>query len=299
MMSGVLGFRLAAGAALGFLLIVPPGFGQGPGRRGGRGGGGGPAGGEFGPYYQAPLVKGGPVGRTPEGKPDMQGYWTPRFNQAVFDIETHTDRLPAAGPGKGAIVDPPDGKIPYQPWAAAKAKDLGAHHMYEEPEAHCYLSGVPHEDYGPFGFQIIQTKGYLVMAWEARHAFRIIPTDGRPHIDPKIKLFEGDSVGHWEGDTLVIDTTNQNGRAWFDMVGNFTSDHMHVVERFTPVDANTINVEATIEDPTLYTQPWKIAGTFGRRLDPNYEQMEFACDEGNIDPQHYVESEGGAAKKSN
>jgi hypothetical protein len=267
-----------------------------PPARGGRGGGGAPPGAQYGPYYQAPLVKGEPVGRTPEGKPDMQGYWTPRFNQSVYDIEDHPVARPGIPAGKGAIVDPPGGKIPYQPWAAAKAKDLRENHMYLEPEAHCYLSGIPHEDYGPFGFQILQTKGYFVMLFEARHAFRVIPTDARPHIPAKVKLFEGDSVGRWEGDTLVIDTTNQNGRGWFDMMGNFTTEHLHVVERFTPVDTNTINVEATIEDPTMYTQPWKIAGTFGRRIDPNYQQMEFACIEGNDDPLHYVESEGGKAK---
>ncbi|HEY1335970.1 MAG TPA: hypothetical protein VGF59_00605 [Bryobacteraceae bacterium] len=282
---------MMAVAGVAVMLAQPP-----RGGRGGRGGGA-PAGGEFGPYYQAPMVKGGPVARTPDGHPDMQGYWTPRFYQAVFDIEDHPVARPGIGPGKGAIVDPPDGKIPYQPWAAEKAKDNREHHMADEPEAHCYMSGVPHEDYGPFGFQIVQTNGYLVMLWEARHSYRIIPTDGRPHTLPATaKLFIGDSVGKWEGDTLVIDTTNQNGRGWFDMVGNFTSEHIHVVERFTPVDANTINVEATIEDPTMYTKPWKIAGTFGRRLDPGYEQMEFACIEGNDDPGHYIESEGGKAK---
>lgn len=294
MKPGRIGSALAVAAVLSFVSVPKAAQGQPA-----RGGVGAPAGAEFGPYYQAPLVKGGPVARAPDGKADFEGYWTSRFNQAVFDVEDHPQRRPGIAPGKGAIVDPPDGKIPYQPWAAAQAKDLRENHMFEEPEAHCYLSGVPHEDYGPFGFQILQTRGYVVMLWEARHAYRIIPTDGRPHIPANVKLFEGDSVGHWEGDTLVIDTTNQNGRGWFDMVGNFTSEHIHVVERFTPVDSNTINVEATIEDPTLYTRPWKIAGTFGRRLDPDYEQMEFACIEGNIDPQHYVESEGGRAKPAN
>jgi len=285
-------FAAAALFSMTAVAQAPPGRG---GTRGG--GGGGPAGGEFGPYYQAPVVKGGPMPRGADGKPNMSGYWTPRFNQAVFDVEDHPVARPGIGPGKGAIVDPPDGKIPYKPEAAAKAKDLGENHMYEEPEAHCNLSGIPHEDYGPFGFQILQTPGNLVMAWEARHAFRIIPTDNRPHIDKSIKLYEGDSVGHWEGDTLVIDTANQNGKGWFDMVGNFTTENIHVVERFTPVDVNTINVEATIEDPTIYTRPWKIAGNFGRRLDPSYEQMEFACIEGNVDLQHYVENVGGKAKK--
>jgi hypothetical protein len=250
----------------------------------------------YGPYWQPPVVKGGPVKRLPDGKPDMTGYWAPRFNQAIFDIENHPQRQPGVPPGKGAIVDPPDGKIPYKPEAAAKAKDLREHHIYEEPEAHCFESGVPHSAYQQFGFQILQPSGYFLIAFEYAHSYRIIPTDGRPHIASNVKLFMGDSVGHWEGDTLVVDTTNQNGRSWFDMVGNFTTENIHVVERITPVDANTINYEATIEDPTIYTRPWKIAGNWGRRIDSEYEQLEFACDEGNDDLQHYTEATGGTAK---
>ncbi|SRR5579875_332710 len=255
----------------------------------------GPAGAEYGPYWQPPVVKGGPVKRLPDGKPDMSGYWAPRFNRAIFDIEDEPGRRggPAA---KGAIIDPPDGKIPYKPEAAAKAKDLREHHIYDEPEAHCFESGVPHSAYQQFGFQILQPAGYFLIAFEYAHSYRIIPTDGRAHIASNIKLFMGDSVAHWEGDTLVVDTTNQNGRTWFDMVGNFTTPNIHVVERITPVDANTINYEATIEDPTIYTRPWKIAGQWGRRIDPSYEQFEFACDEGNDDLQHYTEAVGGTAK---
>ena len=236
--------------------------------------------------------------RLPDGKPDMHGYWAPRFNQAIFEIQDHPTAKPGIAPGKGAIVDPPDGKIPYKPEAAAKAKDLLDNHIFEEPEAHCFMSGVPHSAYQQFGFQILQPAGYFIISFEYAHAFRSIPTDGRPHIDPSVKLFMGDSVGHWEGDTLVVDTTNQNGRTWFDMAGNFTTENIHVVERITPVDANNINYEATIDDPTIYTRPWKIAGTWGRRIDAKYEQFEFACIEGNQDLQHYLEKEGGAAKKT-
>ncbi len=242
------------------------------------------------------MIKGDPVPRLPDGKPDMHGYWAPRFNQAIFEVQNHPTAKPGIAPGRGAIVDPPDGMIPYKPEAAAKAKDLQQNHMYEEPEAHCWESGVPHSAYQQFGFQILQPQGYFLIEFEYAHSYRIIPTDGRPHIDAKSKLFMGDSVAHWEGDTLVVDTTNQNGKTWFDMAGNFTTENIHVVERITPVDTNTINYEATVEDPTIYTRPWKIAGTWGRRNEDGYEQLEFGCIEGNDDLQHYVQETGGAAK---
>ena len=113
--------------------------------------------------------------------------------------------------------------------------------------------------------------------------------DGKPHLPPSIKLFEGDSVAKWEGDTLVIDVKNLNGKTWFDMAGNFTTENLHVVERLTMANINTINYEATIEDSTLYTRPWKIAFTITRITKPNYELMEFACYEGERDLEHYVE----------
>jgi hypothetical protein len=292
---------LALVAALGILTLDPaPVAGQGnpPEGKGGKGkakventgtGSANPA--LYGPYYSPPVIPGGPVKRLPDGKPDIQGYYATRFNRAVFDIEDQPQSK-----SKGAIVDPPDGKIPYKPEARAKALDMGKNHMFEEPEAHCFQSGVPHSGYQHFGFQVVQSPGYVVLLYEYAHSYRVIPTDNRPHIPSGIHLFMGDSVGHWEGDTLVIDTTNQNGKTWFDMVGNFTTPNMHVVERLTPVDSNTIKYEATIEDPTVYERPWKIAGEWGRRPDAGYEQMEFACHEGNQDLHHYVESEGGKAK---
>jgi hypothetical protein len=133
------------------------------------------------------------------------------------------------------------------------------------------------------------------MAWDFMNAFRIIPTDGRPHIPAPVKLFQGDSVGRWENGVLVIDTTNQNDRTWLDTAGNIHSDAIHVVERLTLADANTIRYEATIEDPDSYTQPWKVTETFRRIVQKDYEQLEFACIEGNRDLQHYTEKTGGSA----
>ena len=300
MTKSLLSSILALAAAAALIAIDPVRVsGQGGpagGKAGGKGakakadgGGGGANPALYGPYYSPPVIPGGPVLRLPDGKPDIQGYYATRFNRAVFDIEDQ-------GKNKGAIVDPPGGKIPYTPEGRAKALDMGKNHMFEEPEAHCYQSGVPHSGYQHFGFQAVQSPGYLVLLYEYAHSVRIIPTDGRKHIPAGMQLFMGDSAGHWEGDTLVIDTTNQNGKTWFDMVGNFTTPAIHVVERLTPVDSNTIQYQATIEDPGVYTRPWKIAGEWGRRPYAEYEQMEFACHEGNQDLHHYVESEGGKAK---
>jgi hypothetical protein len=261
--------------------------GPGGGRGGfGRGGGRGPA-----------LPPPGPVPRTADGKPDMSGYWNAGMNGgAVFEVQKHPRRSQSLPAGDGAIVDPPDGLIPYQPWAAEKVKDTFEHHLADEPELHCFLSGVPKQIYVQFGFEILQPPGNVVMNWEFMHAYRIIPTDNRQHaLASNIHLFEGDSVGHWEGDTLVVDTTNLNDRTWFDTAGNFHSDQLHVVERFTMVNDRTINYEATMEDPKVFTKPWKIAMPLTRNMQPNYEIMEFGCIEGNQDLHHYLQDAGGKA----
>jgi hypothetical protein len=240
------------------------------------------------PFYQPPVVKGDPVTHLPDGQPDMQGYWMARAPNAINDIETTAAR-PKIGirAGKGVIVDPPDGKIPYLPGAREKEEDLSERHMVEESDAHCYMAGIPHQMFSLFGFQILQPPGYVVMIWEFNHAYRIIPLDGRPHIAANIKLFEGDSRGHWEGNTLVVDVTNQNARTWIDMAADYHSDSIHVVERFTPTDSRNIAYEATIEDPKVYSMPWKIAFSFGRNETPNYQNMEFSCHEGEHDVQQF------------
>ncbi len=239
----------------------------------------------------APVPPAGPVKRLPDGKPDMTGYWAggPGGLANIRNAITEVGGQPA----------PQDqaNRIPYQSWAAAKAQQNSVT-LYEEPELHCFLSGVPSQTYRQFGFQIVQTPGYMLTVNEFMGAVRHIPTDGRPHIPDNIKLFNGDSVGHWEGDTLIIETTNNNDRTWLDNFGNAHSDALTVVERWTPVDANNIQYEATLTDPKAYTAPFKIAGTYRRAQtnDPSYEQMEFACIEGNQDIQHYTDVVGGKAK---
>src|SRR5580692_5125036 len=313
----VLGFALVVGTTVAFVAPLaaqdgappPPGAGagRGAGRGGGRGGG-------------APAPPAGPIGRLPDGHPDMQGFWNP---PAITDIEPAQGRGGRGGgrgaaPGGGGIagfggfagagnriIDPADGKIPYKPEARAKQQDILMNHMADEPELHCYESGVPHSESNQFGVQIIQTPGYFVQLSEFMHTVRVIPTDSRPHIDANIKLFQGDPVGHWEGDTLVVDTTNQNTKTWFDTSGNFKTDALHVTEKFIPQDANTIVYEVTVTDPSIYTQPWTAHWNIGRNNANGgkmsdghpYEQMEYACLEGENDLSHYTEDKGGKAPK--
>ncbi len=264
------------------LLAAASLFAQGPG------GGRGPS---------APKPKPAPFTRLKSGEPDMQGYWNTKVLFTAFDLEAHPKASFEVPAGPGVVVDPPDGKIPYQPWAAAKKKDLIENHPYEDPQAHCMLSGVPRQLYTPFGFQILQPKDHVILAFEAFHAFRIIPLKGGPHIAANIKQFEGDARGHWEKDTLVVDVTNLDGRTWFDMGANFHSEELHVVERYAMVDSDTIRYEATLEDPKVFTRSWKIAFDLGRNKEPGYEQMEYACVEGERDLQHYTETEGAKPKR--
>ncbi len=136
----------------------------------------------------------------------------------------------------------------------------------------------------------------VVIFFEAFHSYRIVPLNGGPHAPEAIKMFEGDWRGPWEGDSLVVDVANQNDQTWFDMAGNFHGDQIHVVEGYTETDSGTIDYEATITDPKVYTQPWKTAFPIRRNRQANYELMEFACVEGEKDLQQYTESEGATKK---
>lgn len=221
----------------------------------------------------------GPFARTADGKPDMNGYWNAQIPMVLNNVD-----------------DNPGGAPPYTPLARARVAEIRASRMADEPELHCFMSGITHQVYVQFGFQLVQSDGWIHWLSEFMGSTRHIPTDGRAHIPEAIKLFNGDSVGTWDGDTLIIDTTNQNGRTWLDINGAFTTDTLHVVERLTMTDANTISWEATLTDPVIYTGPWKMSGSLVRNTQPDYEQMEFACIEGNRDLEHYLESDGGKAQ---
>jgi hypothetical protein len=270
------------------------GGGAGKGK-GGPPGGGAPGAGPGGPPAGgAQAVAGGaPGGGAPGGGPGGPG-------AGKGGPGGPGGGAPGGGGGRAnAIIDPADGKVPYTAAARAKSDDLIANGMYHEPELHCFMSSVPHNMWVQFGQQTIQTKDYVVFNWEFMHSRRIIPLDNRPHqiTNPNVKLFQGESVGHWEGDTLVVDTTNQNDKTWFDTSGHYKPEDVHVVERFTMTDSNTIEYEADI-DSKEFTQTMKVKGrqTRANANDPNYEQMEFACIEGNEDVKHYTEDKGGKAK---
>ena len=225
---------------------------------------------------------------TSDGRPDFRGNWS-RVLQALT-IEERGPNLPeprkASARRASAIADPPDGRIPYQPWAAEQAERNNK--MYIDPETQCYSNGAQRVPYtSPGGYLFLQPRGdrEVAILIERVHMYRLIPTDGRPHIPANMKLFEGDPVGRWEGNTLVVDITNLNGRTWFDEAGDFLSDAAHVVERWTMADRNTMHVESTIEDPQVLARPMKLAVALIRIKDPGHELLEDPCWEGERDLQ--------------
>jgi hypothetical protein len=228
--------------------------------------------------------------RTPEGTPDFRGYWRSRNNGIAYDVEPSQGSF-AVPPTGGDIVDPPDKKIPYQAWALARRNELRTK-SFEDPQGHCAPSGAPRKNNTLFGWKLLQPRGYVVFMYESMHDYRIIPTDGRRHLPSAIKLWHGDPVGRWDGNTLVVDYRNLNGKHWFDMSGNFQSENIHVVERYTMFDPDTILFEARIEDATMYTRPWTIAFSLERNKEEGYYQLEYACHEGERDLQHFTDDTG-------
>jgi hypothetical protein len=184
--------------------------------------------------------------------------------------------LGAAGavPGSLGVVQG-DGQIPYKPEALAVKKENADHWIDRDPELKCYLPGIPRAMYMPFPFQITQSTNKIHMAYEFSNTARTI------HLDkvegPPDDTWMGHSVGHWEGDTLVVDVTNFNDRTWFDRAGNYHSDMLHVVERFTPLSPYHLMYEATIEDPNVFTRPWKISFPLYRRTEKNVQLLEYKC----------------------
>ena len=177
------------------------------------------------------------------------------------------------------VVDTPDGKVPIQPWADVRRRENVQRYLHQE--AACLLSGVPATMYMTSLYQFLQTPDYFVIQSEEHHAYRIIPLRDRPPVGEDMRLWQGDSRGHWEGNTLVIETTNQAARGWLDQRGRFLTDEARVVERITLVDANTIHYAATIDDENVYTRPWTLVSVFRRNAEEWVDFWEEACHENN------------------
>ncbi len=199
----------------------------------------------------------------------------------------------------GQRLDTPDGRIPYTEAARVKKLELiketvgnpkGIRHIdFVDTVMRCLPAGVPRASQGVYnynGLQILQPPGHVVILTEWNHIYRIIPIDGRPHVSKNIKMWMGDSRGHWEGNTLVVDWTNSNGRTWMDQAGSYHTDAIHIVERYTITDGKTLKYEATIEDPNVYTHPFKFFMTLENKDEPGYELYEYACTEGNLALEH-------------
>ena len=233
-----------------------------------------------------------------DGPPDVQGFWTAEVGGTYSLVnprrgvgrlrEQQLERQGVKPPTKQSrIIDPPDGQIPYQPWARAKQKTIEANidtptkQEFIDPQARCLPDG-PIRSIFWSAYQILQFPGYVVFVYEQNHPYRIIPLDGHPHPDQSVKLWMGDSRGHWEGNTLVVDVANNNSKSRLDNEGDFAGDQLHIVERYTFTDAKTMDYEATLEDPSVYTRPWTIRARMLRThiKDPGYEQWEDACHEG-------------------
>jgi hypothetical protein len=245
-----------------------------------------PVAGQQAPAYRAP--------RTPDGHPDLNGIWQAN-NEANWDIQMHVARpalalragpygpVPAAAVlALGAVGSVPPGmgivegnEIPYTPAALAQKKKNQENWLTSDPEIKCYLPGVPRATYMPYPFQIFQSPKAFFIAYEYAGATRnVYLKDPGP---APVDSWMGQSVGKWEGETFVIDVTGFNDSSWFDRAGNFHSESLHVVERYTRTSPDVISYEATIEDPKTFTRPWKISLPLYRRAEKNAQLMDFKC----------------------
>lgn len=229
-------------------------------------------------FHQCALTRAAALDppRRGDGSPDLQGIWRGP-GSATENIEAHPKTLDDNG-GPSLIVDPADGQVPYQSWA----EDQRAQNeeRYIDPNVPCFPMSVPRSLYTPTTIQIVQTPGYVTVLFERAHTYWIIPTGERPHVGKGLRLWQGDMRGRWERNTLVVDVTNLNARAWFDQRGNFYSDQAHLVARFTLVDPDTIHVEVRIDDPSVFTRPWTMVFPLRRTREPGFEMFEEACVEG-------------------
>jgi len=257
------------------------------------------------PPKRTPAAASWPV-RRPDGQPEVQGIWVTK----VYGMSCLTDPTRGVGcfeaqdgpadpnkpPRKAAsrIVDTPDGEIPYQPQTRERQKYLLANYFeptkpeFLDPQQLCLPLG-PVRQFTWHDVQILQYDGYVLFEHEGGHVYQIVPLDGRSHAGPNLKLWMGDSRGHWEGNTLVIDVTNNNSKGRLSRAGDFASDKVHITTRIKFIDANNARFEAVYDDPSLYTRTWTFGFDLKRAIfgesgpthdDAHYEPWEEACYEG-------------------
>jgi hypothetical protein len=213
--------------------------------------------------------------RTPDGQPNLEGTWQV-LNGAHFDLEGATPTLGV--PAGHGWVDGGAGSIPYQPAALARKKENFAKRAELDPESKCLIGGIPRMTYMPYPFQIVQQADKVTFLYTYRRFLRRVHMNGNPHPEGPIDFWLGDSRGRWEGNTLVVDVIHFNDKTWFDRAGNFHSEELHVVERYTPTTPDHMLYEATIEDPKVFTRPWKISMPLYRLQGREAELTEYRCD---------------------
>ena len=210
-----------------------------------------------------------PAPKTADGKPDISGIWQP----------------PAGSVGNIARNMKPE-DVPYQPWAA----DLFRHRQEtlskDDPTGWCIPGGVPRSDLVGYPFKILQQPGLVLILYEAVHSFRQIFMDGRPHPKDPNPTWMGYSIGHWDGDTLVVETTGFNDKGWLDNGGKPATDALKVTERFRRRDFGHLDLQITIDDAKAYTKPWTVSLTLNSF--PDTELLEYVCTENNKDIEHLV-----------
>jgi hypothetical protein len=221
------------------------------------------------------------------GKPDLSGIWIPGGALLLFEGEEAVAAAHAYDEAHGRAAAPPAETPPYKPEADKQRQYYLSRKGIDDPMARCLLSGVPRIMFRPLPFEIVQLPARMIILYEIHHAFRIIPTDGSPHPDDLEPSYLGDSVAHWEGDTLVVDVTGFNDKSWVQGVGTVHTEQMRVTERYTRDTFETIRYEVTIEDPAVLTKPWHIQDTM--RLRPNERLREYECIESNEDLTRFEE----------
>ena len=228
-----------------------------------------------------PLRAQSTTGRTPDGNPDLNGIWQ-AMGSAHWDLEAHAARhgpaeeLGALGAIPAGLSVVEGGTIPYQEWALEKRAENLENWVKLDPAVKCYMPGIPRATYMPFPFQIVQTPKSILFAYEFASTSRVVRLD-KPGSEALAPSWMGYGLGRWEGETLVIDVTAQVADTWFDSSGNFHSEGLKVEERYTPTGPNSLRYEATIEDPEVFTRPWRISMPLYRRLESNAQILEFKC----------------------